>query len=138
MLDIGTGSGILAISASKLGYSPVHAIDFDFEAVRIARNNARRNRVENHIRISHQDLTRLPVRPKRTYSVICANLISSLLLANRRLILVRLQPFGVLVVAGILSTEFEAVKRAYGTAGLRLVASRAEGEWRSGAFSRRD
>ena len=40
-LDIGTGSGILAISAAKLGYAPVEAFDFDPEAVRVARENAR-------------------------------------------------------------------------------------------------
>ena len=45
-LDIGTGSGILAIAAAKLGYQPVHAFDFDAEAVRIARANARANRVQ--------------------------------------------------------------------------------------------
>ena len=44
-LDIGTGSGILAIAAAKLGYAPVDAFDFDPEAVRIARANARRNGV---------------------------------------------------------------------------------------------
>jgi hypothetical protein len=43
-LDIGTGSGILAIAAAKLGYSPVHAFDFDAEAVRVARANGRANR----------------------------------------------------------------------------------------------
>jgi ribosomal protein L11 methyltransferase len=45
-LDIGTGSGILAIAAAKLGYQPVHAFDFDPESVRVARENARKNRVE--------------------------------------------------------------------------------------------
>ena len=45
LLDIGTGSGILAISAAKLGYGPVHGFDFDPEAVRVAKANARANGV---------------------------------------------------------------------------------------------
>ena len=48
-LDIGTGSGILALAAAKLGYSLVEAFDFDPEAVAIARTNARRNRVSDKI-----------------------------------------------------------------------------------------
>ena len=50
-LDIGTGSGILAIAAAKLGFSPVHAFDFDPDSVRIARANARANGVLNQVRI---------------------------------------------------------------------------------------
>ena len=45
LLDAGTGSGILAIAAAKLGYTPVHAFDFDPQALRVARANARLNRV---------------------------------------------------------------------------------------------
>jgi ribosomal protein L11 methyltransferase len=135
MLDIGTGSGILAIAAAKLGYSPVRAFDVDGEAVRIARANARQNDVAGRIRFSQQDLSRLSSQGARKYSVVCANLISSLLLAERGRILAQLQPGGVLVVAGILKEEFPAVQAAYEVTGLRLTASRIQGEWRSGAFS---
>src|SRR5208283_1062878 len=79
-LDIGTGSGILAIAAAKLGYSPVHAFDFDPEAVRIARTNARANGVHKILRISRGDVAKLPIRPGRQYDLICANLISPLLI----------------------------------------------------------
>ena len=136
LLDIGTGSGILAIAAAKLGYHPVDAFDSDPDAVRIARRNACQNRLESGVRIRQQDLMRLPARPTRTYSVICANLISPLLLASRKLVISRLQPLGVLIVAGILRTEFGEIRRAYEAAGLKLVARRTAGEWRSGAFRR--
>ncbi len=107
-LDIGTGSGILAIAAAKLGYAPVDAFDFDPESIRVARANARRNGVSARIRFRRQDLTRLPRRSARKYSLVCANLVSSLLLAERERILARLRPEGVLVVAGILKEEFRA------------------------------
>jgi ribosomal protein L11 methyltransferase len=134
-LDIGTGSGILAIAAAKLGYAPVDAFDFDPEAVRIARANARRNGVAAKTRLRWQDLTKLPRRSARQYSLVCANLISTLLMAERERILARLRADGVLVIAGILEREFAQVQRSFETAGLRLVASRTQNEWRCGAFS---
>ena len=136
-LDVGCGSGILAIAAAKLGYAPVDAFDFDPEAVRIARENARKNRVLRKIHISRRDVTRLTPRSQKKYDFICANLISTLLIGERARILARLKPDGVLVVAGILNNEFHLVQRAYEGAGLTLIASRVEKEWRSGTFIHR-
>ncbi|MBI3875067.1 MAG: 50S ribosomal protein L11 methyltransferase, partial [Verrucomicrobia bacterium] len=136
-LDIGTGSGILAISAVKLGYAPVEAFDFDPDAVRVARENAAQNGVEEFIRLRRADLTKLPLSSAKKFNVVCANLIYDLLLAERERILSRLKPGGRLVLAGILRKQFAPVKHAYCAAGLRLVASRAEGEWQSGAFEPR-
>jgi ribosomal protein L11 methyltransferase len=135
-LDIGTGSGILAIAAARLGYAPVDAFDFDPEAVRVASVNARRNRVSEKIHFSEQDVTKLS-RTGPKYSVIGANLISNLLISARDRILARLAPGGVVVVAGIMNTEFHTVQRAYENAGLRLVASQVKKDWRSGSFARR-
>jgi ribosomal protein L11 methyltransferase len=136
-LDIGTGSGILAIAAAKLGYAPVEAFDFDPEAVRITRENARKNGVLRQIHLTRGDVTKLTLRRHKQYDLICANLISTLLLAERARILSRLKSDGVLVLAGILKSEFTLVQKAYEGVGLRLIASRAEKEWRSGAFAYR-
>jgi len=133
-LDIGTGSGILAIAAAKLGYSPVEAFDFDPEAVAVAHANARRNRVSGKIHIYQADATRLPKRSPKQYSLVCANLISNLLISEQQRILATLQPDGVLVLAGILQTEFVRVQAAFEKAGLRLDTARTENEWKSGAF----
>ena len=103
-LDIGTGSGILAIAAAKLGYSPVHGLDFDPEAVRVARANARANAVHKKLRISRGDVAKLPIRAVRQYDLICANLIAPLLIAARRRIVNRLRRDGTLVLAGILKS----------------------------------
>ena len=133
-LDIGTGSGILAISAAKLGYAPVEAFDLDPDAVRIAKTNARRNRVHNKLHIRREDLTRLRRSAGRRFHLICANLITPLLIAERRRILARLRQDGMLVIAGVLKQEFAAVLAAYESSGLKLVAGRTEGEWKSAAF----
>jgi ribosomal protein L11 methyltransferase len=135
--DAGTGSGILAIAAAKLGYSRVDAVDFDSQAVRIARENARRNRVLHLIHLTRRDLSCLPLHSPHQYDLICANLISTLLIAIRDPIIQRLRPSGTLVLAGILATEFDTVLKAYQQAGLKLLRTRTEGEWRSGAFASR-
>jgi len=134
-LDIGTGSGILAIAALKLGYAPVEAFDFDRDAVRVAKENARVNGVRLVIR--QCDLTRLSLRPTRRFGVICANLIYDLLIQERQRILSRLAPGGTLVVAGILREQFGMVRRSYEQAGMRLMAERVQGEWHSGSFQMR-
>ena len=137
LLDIGTGSGILAISAAKLGYAPVEAFDFDPDSVSSAKANARRNRVDSSVRLRRQDLTKLPLKSGRHFDVICANLMYDLLLAECGRILNRLKPDGVLVLAGILQTQFAQVQSAYEKAGMQLIRTRAEKEWQSGAFIRR-
>jgi ribosomal protein L11 methyltransferase len=134
-LDVGTGSGILAIAAAKFGYAQVDAFDIDPQSIRVARANARRNRVSARVRFRRMDLARLPSRGAQKYSLVCANLVSNLLLDERGRILARLRLDGVLVVAGILKGEFAHVRRAFAAAGLRLIASRTENEWRSGAFT---
>ena len=134
-LDIGTGSGILAIAAAKLGYQPVHAFDLDPVAVRVAKANALQNQVEKRIRIFRQDLTRLPLRSVGTFDVVCANLIYDLLVGQSKRILNRLQPNSTLILAGILKTQLAQVRQVYAAAGLKMIATRTEKEWRSGAFA---
>ena len=136
-LDIGTGSGILAIAAAKLGYAPVRCFDFDPESVRVAKANAAQNDVAHLVKPVRHDLTKLPPASTTRYHVVCANLIFDLLIAERDRILSRLRPDGVLVLAGILQTQFAKVERAYRQAGLKLIATEVEKEWQSGAFVRR-
>lgn len=134
-LDIGTGSGILAISAAKLGYSPVRAFDFDPDSVRISRRNAEENDVSAKVRPMCQDLTKLPSQTKTKFDLICANLIYDVLLSERNRIINRLAPDGSLVLAGILKTQFSQVRTAYEKMGLKLQRSRALKEWKSGHFT---
>lgn len=138
LLDVGTGSGILAIAAAKLGYGSIEAFDFDPEAVRVACENARKNRATQRLHLFQADLTKLPRRAAKQFDVVCANLISTLLIAESGRILNRLKPTGTLVVAGILAKEFSEVQRVFEKAGMKLIASRTEKEWRSGAFRFRE
>jgi ribosomal protein L11 methyltransferase len=132
--DIGTGSGILAIAAVKLGYAPVQAVDFDPEAVRVAQENAQKNGVMEKLRLARQDITKLPASDRTQYDFICANLISNLLVAERQRIVSRLRTGGRLVLAGILKEEFAGLQGVYEKMGMKLAKSRIQGEWQSGAF----
>ncbi|PYJ87439.1 MAG: hypothetical protein DME22_01625 [Verrucomicrobia bacterium] len=67
--------------------------------------------------------------------VICANLTYDLLVEQTKRIVNRLQPRGTLISAGILKTQFEQVQVGYAAAGLKLIATRKEKEWQSGAFA---
>jgi ribosomal protein L11 methyltransferase len=136
-LDIGTGSGILAIAAAKLGYRPVEAFDYDPDAVRIAGRNALRNRVGHQVRIYAGDITKRNLCTRRTFDVVCANLISNLLLSEKEKLLSLVKADGRLVLAGILGSEFPEIIRAYSVMGLRLERNRSQGEWCSGTFTRR-
>lgn len=136
-LDMGTGSGILAIAAAKLGFAPIEAFDYDPQCVKVSQANARTNRVADRIRIYQADLTKLPRRAAKQFDFVCANLLANLLISERSRILARVKPGGTLVVAGILAREFVEVQSAYEAVGWKLVASKVEKEWRSGTFVHR-
>jgi ribosomal protein L11 methyltransferase len=133
-LDIGTGSGILAIAAAKLGYQPIHAFDFDPESIRVSRENARVNGVVAQIKIKRGDVARLELKPRQLFDLVCGNLISTLLIAERKKIVAQLPRGGTLVLAGILRSEFSEVQQAFEDLGLELLRSKTDKEWRSGSF----
>lgn len=134
LLDIGTGSGILAITARKLRFHRVEAFDFDPEAVRIANANARRNRVQHKVQARQANLSKLPVHSRKHYDVVCANLMAPLLIQERRRILNRVRVGGVLVLAGIFTHQFNEVENAFIELGACRLRSRTVGEWRSGSY----
>ena len=92
--------------------------------------------MEKRVDVTRRDLTTVPLESRKRFDVICANLISDLLISERNKLLNRLAPEGVIVLAGILETEFAKVRTCYENAGLLLVRSRVEREWQSGAFRR--
>lgn len=137
VLDLGTGSGILAIAAASLGYRPVHALDNDPICIKVGRRNAASNGVAKQIRFQTVDLTNATFKVGRRYDLICANLIYDLLLSERKTILRLLESDGRLVLAGILSHQFAKIEAAYGKLGLCLVRKQRRKEWMSGIFKAR-
>jgi ribosomal protein L11 methyltransferase len=122
LLDLGAGSGVLAIAAAKLGFAPVLALDHEAEAVAAARANARANGVALEVRHADLEHDALPVA-----STIVANLLYPLLLA----LCERLrQAPRMLIASGLLTDQAGAVADAFAARhGLRERARRNEGDW---------
>lgn len=125
LLDLGCGSGVLAIAAAKRGWGPVRAVDFDPLAVEAARANAAVNGVE--VLVTREDLRDGPPAPA---PVVLANLLRPLLLlyASQLAAAPRAAP-EVLLASGLLHGEADEVAAAFARAGLVERERREHGEW---------
>jgi ribosomal protein L11 methyltransferase len=125
VLDVGTGSGLLAIAARKLGAGRVAANDEDPVAVEVARENAERNGVS-------LELTVDPVeRIAGTFDVVVANILANVLVALAPSLAAKVAPGGVLLLSGILGPQEDEVRRAHVAQGLAPLPNgdRRDGEW---------
>lgn len=121
VIDYGTGSGILALAAARLGAGRVVAVDSDPQALAAARANARRNGVDLEVVApSGLDL--------RDADVLVANILARPLVALAPELLGRVRPGGRLVLAGIRAAQADAVAAAY-LAGARLARRAARAGW---------
>jgi ribosomal protein L11 methyltransferase len=121
LVDLGTGSGVLAIAAAKLGWGPVRGCDSEPAALDAAAENAAANGVE--IGLERLNLRQQAPPPAPT---IVANLTAPLLAE----VAVRIEsPPGTLVCSGLLETEVDAVTAALAAAGIEVEASLRRGEW---------
>jgi len=122
LLDLGTGSGILALAAARFGAKRVIAIDDDPVAIATARENARRNKLEN-IDFRVADVRRWPFPPK--IEIITANLFSELLIE----ILPKLKRAQWLILSGILRDQEAQLVRALKRNGIVILEMRRRGNW---------
>lgn len=132
VLDVGTGSGILAIAAKKLGAARVVAIDIDPVALKVARVNAKNNNVS--ITISQKKLTEL----RESFSIVLANILSTVLIENSRELSEPLKKGGFLILSGILKEEAEDVVVAFLPFGLKKQRSLSSGEWSGLILKKKD
>ncbi len=135
VLDIGCGSGILAITAAKLGFSPVSAFDCDPDAVRIARENAAANNVADRIDFRTADLASF--EPAETAGIVLANVLAPVLVEHAARVTAACSPRGRLVLSGILVRQYPDVRRAYEAAGCRELKAQERAGWLTGCFERR-
>ena len=125
--DWGCGSGVLAVTAAKLGYGPVVAVDYDPLSVAATEVNSAANGVQ--VTASRVDLRTEPGPPAPT---VCANLLRPLLLDVASLM--RDVP-SLLIVSGLLREEGDEVSRAFGARGMAELARAEGGEWAAIALS---
>ena len=131
-LDMGSGSGILSITAARLGYAPVAGFDVDPEAVKASTENAALNGVAVEYR--HAALGRhLEVAPLPRYDVVVANILAPLLIRFADEIAPRVGRY--LVVSGILNGLYPEVLSAYAARGFAEVSKKTLGEWTTGLLT---
>ena len=130
-LDVGTGSGILAIAMALLGAQRVVAVDTDRLAVANARENAALNRVSARIRFAKGRVSAVRGR----FDLIVANIFSSTLIALAPELIRRLRTNGTLVLGGILAREAAEVQARYGRA-LRCVSVGVDRRWATLVFKK--
>src|SRR5438067_9227859 len=123
MLDVGTGSGILAIAAAKRGASPVVAVDTDSLAVGAARENAVRNGVA--IPVGEGSAADVPGR----FDVVIANIVSPVLQRIAPDLAARLSGGGTLLVAGISAPAERATREALESARLEVLDRTGRDDW---------
>ncbi len=125
LLDVGTGSGILALAAARLGVKRVVATDTDKQALACARANLALNKLQGKVRLIHRDVT--TAVPRERFEMVCANLYAGLLLAaadnlvqlTRRL----------LILSGIQAAETDWVVDAFLERGGKELIQDGNGEW---------
>ncbi len=125
--DLGTGTGVLAIAARKLGAGETFACDFDPFAVAAASRNAVRNGTPE-ILTKEQDVLAWKPR-KKGYDVVMANLFSTVLIQAWPVIAKSLAPGGDLIVSGILATQAWEVFTAAAASGLGFTRVIKKGKW---------
>jgi ribosomal protein L11 methyltransferase len=130
ILDLGTGSGILAIAAAKLLHRPVLATDIDARAARVAAANARLNGVGAKIRAIKADgWMDKTIKRHAPYDLVFANILARPLCAMAHELAKNLQPGGTVILAGLLGVQARWVLSAHRRAGLVLESRINDGAW---------
>jgi ribosomal protein L11 methyltransferase len=125
ILDLGTGSGILAIAAARLG-ARVTALDISEVAAEVARKNVDENGLADRITTSTGSIDAVA---GQTFGLIFANIIASVLIDLSTPLAAALQPGAVLLASGIIDERVEPVRAAFAEAGLDLIGGRRDEDW---------
>lgn len=126
MLDVGTGSGILAITSLLLGAKSAVGVDIDELSVKIAQENADLNGVGNQIQLIWGDLTE---QIHGTYDIICANIVADVIIRLCSTITQFMHQNSILIVSGIIEDRCSDVFEALKQAGLTIINQNQEHDW---------
>lgn len=138
ILDLGTGSGILAIAAARLLHRCVLATDIDPWSVRLARRNARCNDVGPRIRAQQADGWQDPLLTRKApYDLILANILAQPLALMAKTTAKSLAPGGTVILSGVLFSQVRFVLSAHRRHGLRLAFQISQHPWITLALTRR-
>ncbi len=134
MLDVGTGSGLLALGAAALGCPNVLANDIDPVACEVARNNVSHNGFEGQIEVTGTSLEELPGQ----YDLVVANILAEENVRLARHFVDHLKPGGALVLSGILREKEQFVRDGFSAMPLIFDECRYQDEWICLVYYRRN
>lgn len=126
VIDVGTGSGVLAVTAAKLGAAPILAVDLDPVAVKTAAENVLINNVAGQVTVVEGDLLKKAGQPA---DLVVANIVADVIMRMIDDVLYILKPQGLFIASGIIDERLEAVKTAMVKAGLALLEIRRQEGW---------
>ena len=126
VLDVGCGSGILAIAALKLGAAQAHGTDIDPQALKASRDNAALNQIDDA-----QFWLGLPeqLSPAHTFDVLIANILAQPLIALAPQLAAHLAPGGQFALSGVLRDQADAVAAQWHAQGLTVDQIETKGDW---------
>lgn len=145
VLDVGTGSGILALTAAKLGAASVLALDVSTVAVEAAQANARANHLEDRVTVQLGTLLVAPatvpasdfpeeaaapaIAPDGSYDLVVANIIARVIAELAPALVAALVPGGILIASGIIDERLPMAEDALRAAGVQDIQRVQEGDW---------
>ena len=128
VLDLGTGSGILALAAARLGATSVLALDIDPQAAAVARENVRLNGLEAVVQVAEGGLDEAL---RAAFDLAMANISASVIVEMASALAAVLRPGGLLIVAGFSVESADRVSSGLGRTGLMVERALADGDWRA-------
>lgn len=135
VIDVGTGSGVLAIASCLLGAKEVLALDVDEVATRVAKDNIALNKQATAITVSEGDL--LSEATTKAH-VIVANILADILVRLPKDAYRLLEEDGYLIVSGIIADKWDMVERAFSKEGLYLETHMIQDKWHAAVFKKTD
>jgi ribosomal protein L11 methyltransferase len=137
VLDIGTGSGVLAIAALKAGADSAIATDIDAESIRIAKENAKNNRMGRNLRLLvATGANHAAIRVGAPYDIVMANILARPLVGLSADIAALVKPGGRVILSGLLTHQESQVRSAFEGRGLHLVDRRRLKGWSTLTYER--
>ena len=127
VIDVGTGSGILSITAAKLGAREILALDTDAVAVETARRNLAFNRAESIVRVEQGSLD--AEKHRSQFDVVCINILAEVICELAPAIAAALRSPGIVIASGILDYKSDWVVEALNAAGIEIVEKKQEDDW---------
>lgn len=130
ILDLGCGSGILAMAAAALFHHNVLAVDIEPWSVRAARENVKRNKLGNFVHCEVGNGWQSPsIRKQAPFDLVFANILARPLCKMAKDLAKNLQPGGIVILSGLLQSQIAMVLSAHQKQGLKLVNKITQGHW---------